>query len=215
MLGVKLPLLRKLAAGISRGDWRAFLASYEGVAEEERFFEELMIRGMVINCARMELDERLERVKEFVPGIDNWAVCDSFCTGAKWVGRVKAPVWEFLQPYLRSGKTFGIRYGVIMLLAHFLDAEYISRVLAALDTIACVRRGQDASEPEHLYYVEMAVAWCLATAAAKCNGETLAYLQHSSLTGSVLKKTAQKMRDSYRISPEDKIFITELIKKEY
>lgn len=213
MLGVKLPLLRKLAAEIARGDWRAFLDSYEEVAGEECLFEELMIRGMVINRAQMELDERLERVKEFVPGIDNWSVCDSFCTGAKWVSRVKAPVWEFLQPYLSSRQAFEIRYGVIMLLAHFLDAEYISGVLAALDAIACVRRGHDAPEPEHLYYVEMAVAWCLATAAAKCNRETLAYLQHSSLSGSVLKKTAQKMRDSYRISPEDKIFITELIRQ--
>lgn len=213
MLGVKLPLLRKLAAEIARGDWREFLDSYEGIAEEGLFFEELMIRGMVINRARMELDERFERIKEFVPRIDNWSVCDSFCCGAKWVNRAKDPVWEFLQPYLRSGKEFEIRYGVIMLLAHFLDTEYISGVLAALDNIACVRRGGDVSGLEHVYYVEMAVAWCIATAAAKCNGETLAYLKDSSLNGSVLKKTAQKMRDSYRISPEDKMFITELIKQ--
>lgn len=211
MLGVKLPLLRKLAAEIAGGNWREFLDSYEGITEEELFFEEVMVRGMVINAAGMDMEERLKRVEEFIPGIDNWSVCDSFCCGAKWVSRAKGPVWDFLQRYLKSGKEFEIRYGVIMLLAHYLDTEYIPGVLAALDDIACIRRGYDASVPEHVYYVEMAVAWCLATAAVKCNEETLAYLKNSSLTGSVLKKTAQKMRDSYRISPEDKIFITELI----
>ena len=43
ILGVRLPILRKLAKKIIRGDWRAYLAS-----AQDQSFEEIMLQGMVI-----------------------------------------------------------------------------------------------------------------------------------------------------------------------
>ena len=40
ILGVRLPILRKLAKKIIRGDWRAYLAS-----AQDQSFEEIMLQG--------------------------------------------------------------------------------------------------------------------------------------------------------------------------
>lgn len=209
MLGVKIPLLRKLAREVAKGDWRSFLQAYEGPGEG-LYYEEIMLQGMVIACAKMELEERLERVRRFVPLIDNWAVCDIFCGDSKWAEKAPGEAWELVRSYLASDRVFEIRFGVIMMLSHFLTAAYIGKVLIALDGIPRAR--EEGGNGEN-YYVEMAVAWCLATAAAKFRDETFAYFEKTNLSGTVLKKTAQKMRDSYRISSEDKARVTRLITK--
>ena len=73
MLGIRIPLLRKIARRIARGDWRAFLDSLE-----VRYFEERLIEGLVIGYAACPIEEKLERVARFVPRIDNWAVSVCF-----------------------------------------------------------------------------------------------------------------------------------------
>lgn len=190
------------------------------------FFEEVMIIGMVIDLINVEPVRRLSLVEQFVPLIDNWAVCDVFCGGAKWVGEPgrgpkscnKVPLeqmWEFLQRYLfpdmrechiqseSAGKNlqrkcsganpqgsmeFEIRFGVVMLMSYFLTEEYIGKVLLQMEK---VRKGD--------YYVDMAVAWCLATARAKFDERTQEFVRNATLTPSVIKKYEQKVRDSLRV----------------
>ncbi len=196
------------------------------------FFEEVMIIGMVIDLINVEPVRRLSLVEQFVPLIDNWAVCDVFCGGAKWVGEPgrgpkscnKVPLeqmWEFLQRYLfpdmrechlqgeSAGKNlqrkcsganpqgsmeFEIRFGVVMLMSYFLTEEYIERVLLQMEK---VRKGD--------YYVDMAVAWCLATARAKFDERTQEFVRNATLTPSVIKKYEQKVRDSLRVKKGTKL----------
>ena len=232
MLGVKVPKMRSIAREIADGDWEEFLGRYGfGIAGDgcvlERcrtiFFEEVMIIGMVIDLINVPPSVRLALVAQFVPLIDNWAVCDVFCGGAKWVGEPgrgpkacnRVPleqVWEFLQRYLfpdveechpqveSSGtghrreyggenpqgcSEFEIRFGVVMLMSYFLVPEYIGKVFEVLSR---VRKGD--------YYVDMAVAWCLATARAKFDAQTQAFVAGAGLPAGVLKKYEQKVRDS-------------------
>ncbi|MBQ8646430.1 MAG: DNA alkylation repair protein [Bacteroidales bacterium] len=170
------------------------------------FFEEVMIIGMVIDLINVEPARRLVLVEQFVPLIDNWAVCDVFCGGAKWVGEPgrgpkscnKVPLkrmWEFLQRYLQSSSEFEIRFGVVMLMSYFLTEEYIGRVLLQMEE---VRKGD--------YYVDMAVAWCLATARAKFDERTQEFVRNACLTPSVIKKYEQKVRDSLRVRGSKKQF---------
>ena len=97
------------------------------------FFEEVMIIGMVIDLVNIGPELRLQLVGQFVPLIDNWAVCDVFCGGAKWVGEPgrgpkscnRVPlktVWGFLQQYLGSNNEFEIRFGVVMLMARIVPS---------------------------------------------------------------------------------------------
>lgn len=210
MLGVKVPKMRGVAREIvAGGSWREFLAGYgfvpQGSAKEVGnicrgvFFEEIMIIGMVINLANMQQGERLALVDLFVPLIDNWAVCDVFCGGAKWVGEQgKGPrgrnnvppekMWEFLQKYLSGRKEFEIRFGVVMLMCRFLNEKYLPRVFEVLKSVEF-----------GAYYVDMAVAWCLASARAKFDVPVQDFVAGAGLPAGVVKKYEQKVRDSLRM----------------
>lgn len=110
VVGVRLPQLRRLAREIARGDDRqAYLGKEDGGC-----FEERMLRGMVIGYMRCTPVEKLEHVARFVPQIDNWAVCDSFC----WTLRreERAPMWQFIQPYFRSPSEYDVRFAAVMAL---------------------------------------------------------------------------------------------------
>ena len=221
MLGVKVPKMRGIAKEIvAGGSWREFLAGYgfyalqggetdgkQGWETGETvkricsgvFFEEIMIIGMVINLANMPQGERLELVELFVPLIDNWAVCDVFCGGTKWVagpgkgprGRNNVPLeemWGFLQKYLSGREEFEIRFGVVMLMCRFLNEKYLPRVFEVLKRVEF-----------GAYYVDMAVAWCLATARAKFDVPVLEFVAGAGLPAGVVKKYEQKVRDSLRM----------------
>lgn len=75
ILGVRVPALRKLAKEIVRGDWEAFL-----LENDREWYEKDMLQGLVIGCAPMDYEKRLARIREFIPRINNWAVCDVFCS---------------------------------------------------------------------------------------------------------------------------------------
>ena len=79
ILGVRMPELRKLAKGIAKGDWRTYLQT-----ANDEYFEEVMLQGLVIGYVKADVEEHLMYVAKFVPKIDNWSVCDSFCSGLKF-----------------------------------------------------------------------------------------------------------------------------------
>lgn len=106
VLGIRLPVLRKIARQIAAGDWRTYLAE-----AEDFYFEERMLQGLVIGCARCTPAEKLEHVARFVPKINNWAVCDCFCWRLKAAER--QPMWEFIQPYFRSEAEYDVRFAVV------------------------------------------------------------------------------------------------------
>lgn len=183
ILGVRLPELRRLAKQIARGDWRSYLA--EAPSE---YFEEIMLQGMVIGYAKAGIEERLDWAASFIPRINSWSVCDSFCSGLKCAGDYKERVWDFLQPYLSSRREYEIRFAVVMLLTYYVEEEYIDRILLLLDKIR-----------HEGYYVKMAVAWAISICYVKLPEPTLAYLQNNSLDDFTYRKALQKITESYRV----------------
>jgi len=191
ILGVRLPALRKLAKSIARGDlgdWRAFLGQ-----TDTRYFEETMLQGLVIGYAKADLEEKLRHAAAFVPRIDNWSVCDSFCTGLKFAEEHKQRVWEFLQPYLASDREYEIRFGVVMLLNYFADDKYLDRVLQRFDRIK-----------HEGYYVKMAVAWAVSACYVHNPERTMAYLKDNALDDFTYNKALQKIIESLRVDAETK-----------
>lgn len=188
VLGVRLPALRKLAKQIANGDWRAYLTH-----ADSEFFEETMLQGMVIGCARTDIEELLHYTADFVPKIDNWSVCDSFCSGLKFTKTNMERVWGFIQPYLLSDKEYELRFGVVMLLCYYVEDNYIDSVLQLLDQIK-----------HEAYYVKMAVAWAISICYIKFPAPTMIYLQHNTLDNDTYNKALQKIVESLRIDPETK-----------
>ncbi|MFF2017432.1 DNA alkylation repair protein [Paenibacillus sp. NPDC058177] len=195
ILGVRLPELRKLAKGIARGEWRAYLEQ-----ADSEYFEEIMLLGMVIGYAssikNADIEEILKYIAAFVPKIDNWSVCDSFCIGLKFTSRHRDRVWDFLQTYLASDQEYEIRFAVVMLLNFYVEADDMDRVLAKLDVIK-----------HEGYYVKMAVAWALSVCYVKHPERVMKYLKHNLLDDFTFNKTLQKITESYRVSSEDKQII--------
>lgn len=186
MLGVRLPALRALAKEIARSDgWADYLA-----AAPRDYFEEIMLRGMIIGAVRISPEERISRIQAFIPEIDSWSICDSFCVGLKFTARNRETVFSFVRPYCGSKKEFEARFGYVMLLDFFLTEEYIDAVLSLVSSF---------SHPA--YYAKMAVAWLLATALAKFPSQAMHCLKTAPLDDFTYRKTIQKALESFRVSP--------------
>ncbi|WP_339204787.1 DNA alkylation repair protein [Paenibacillus sp. FSL K6-3182] len=199
VLGVRLPKLRQLAKSIASDDWRTYLKD-----ADSEYFEEVMLQGMVIGYAQADITERLNIVAEFVPKIDNWSVCDSFCNGLKFTTDNKSAVWDFIQPYLVCDKEYEIRFGVVMLLGYYIEETYIERLLQLLD-----------QTKRETYYVKMAVAWALSICYIKQPEATMNYLKSgaNSLDEFTYNKALQKIIESYRVDQETKIIIRGMKRK--
>jgi len=191
LLGVRLPYLREIAKEISKEDWREYL---NGAQDE--YYEEIMLQGLVIGYVKAPPEEILSLIARFVPKINNWGVCDSFCTGLKLAKKHPCMVWDFILPYLKSEKEFEIRFAVIMMLAHFITDEYIDVVLPCLDQVR-----------HDGYYVKMGVAWAVSVCYVKYPEKTMAYLKDSNLDDFTFNKSLQKILESYRVDQEAKAVI--------
>lgn len=197
VLGVRLPLLRSYAKELAKGDWQAYLKE-----AEDTCMEETVLQGMTLGYVKSDFAGIRPYLDAFVPKIKNWSVCDSTCAGLKIAGKEPETVWEYLQPYLHSEEEFYIRFGVIMLLDHFITEDYIDRVLQEMDKIHF-----DA------YYVKMAVAWNLSVCFVKFRDKTLAFLKQNHLDDWTHNKTIQKIRESRRVTAEDKELLQKLKRK--
>jgi len=197
IIGVRLPLLRNLAKEIAKGDWREYLKSAQG-----DYNEEIMLQGIVIGYAKSDISEMLKHIQHFIPKINNWAVCDSFCNGLKYTKKNMNTVWEFINPYLNSKKEFEIRFGIIMLIGYYINGEYIDRVLQLLDKVK-----------HEGYYVKMAVAWAVSICYVKFPEKTMGYLKNNSLDNFTYNKALQKIIESLRVDKETKIIIKGMKRK--
>ena len=187
-LGVRIPALRKIASRLVREDWRAYLK-----AASDETFEEIMLQGIVIGKADMDFSERLSWVEWFLPKIDNWAVCDSFCSGLKVKKEQQQEMWEFLEKCLNQERTYVIRFGVVMLLDHFKQEEWLWKALELLDHI----RQED-------YYVKMAVAWAVSAYYVCFPEQIMSYLLQNHLDDFTFNKALQKITESRKVEEEEK-----------
>lgn len=197
ILGVRLPMLRKIAKQIVKEDWRTYLNT-----SSCEYYEEIMLQGMVIGYAKADIEEILNYVTEFVPKIDNWSVCDSFCTGLKITKENKERVWEYLQPYFLSAQEFDVRFGVVMLLIYYIEKDYLHQVLNILDHIK-----QDG------YYVKMATAWAISICYIKLPESTFLFLNKNHLDDFTYNKALQKITESLTIDKETKSVIRRMKRK--
>ncbi|MBH1941170.1 DNA alkylation repair protein [Mobilitalea sibirica] len=197
ILGVRLPLLRKMAAKIAKEDYKFYLK----YAEDETF-EEVMLQGMVIGSCKAGIEEVLNMAADFIPKINNWSVCDSFCNGLKITKKHRERVWDFLQPYLRSDQEYDIRFGVVMLLHYYVLPEYTDKVFMHFNHI------------KHSgYYVKMAIAWAISVYFVLLPEKTKKYLLNNDLDDFTYNKALQKITESLRVDKETKAWVRGMKRK--
>lgn len=198
IVGVRIPVLRNYAKELVKKDFRSYLKTIS-----DEYYEEIMIKGMIIGLAKMEVEERINYINKFVPKIDNWAICDTFCAGLKFTNKNKELVWKFIKKYENSKKEFELRFLIVMLLDYYITDEYIEEVIRMLDKIK-----------HEGYYVKMAISWAISEAYVKYPKTTMKYLKNNTLDNFTYNKAIQKIIESYRVSEEDKNILRKMKKRE-
>lgn len=189
IIGVRVPILRNYAKELVREHQTEELLKQI----DNQYYEEIMLQGMVIGLAKEDFESLQKQIEEFVPKIDNWAICDVFCAGLKVTKKHKEEMWNLIQKYLTSDKEFEIRFGVVMILDYYIEKEYLGKAFQIFDTITSQE-----------YYVQMAVAWAISICLIKFYEETIKYLENSNLDKFTYNKALQKAIESYRITDKQK-----------
>ena len=192
-IGVRVPLLRTFARSFAKED----AASQRFLSHlPHSYYEEDMLHGMLISLVK-DYDRCLDLTDRFLPYVDNWAVCDTL--SPKVFAKHKAQLLENILRWSSSSHTYTCRFGLRMLMTHFLDDSFSADFL---EIPAAIRSEE--------YYVKMMVAWFFATALAKQWEATLPYLENRQLDPWTHRKTIQKAIESYRIPPERKDYLRTL-----
>lgn len=187
IIGVRIPQLRKIAKCLDNDDF-----GWD-------YYEEIMLHGFYIGYKKLDLAQRLKMLEEFIPKIDNWAVCDCVCSTLKFVKKNQAEFLDFLQKYMYSDKEYDVRFAVITLMDYYLDDEYIDYTLNYLKNIR-----------SEYYYVNMGAAWAFCTAFSKYKDKVLPLLENRQLSSEIHNMTISKIRDSYRVDKETKEYLKTL-----
>lgn len=191
ILGVRVPLLRALANSLYREhpeECRAFLQQCPHVYLEENGLHALLV------CEMRDMEEALATTERFLPFISDWATCDIF--SPKVFAKHPAQLLQRIPVWIKSEHTYTVRFGVGMLMQHFLGADFRPEYP---DWVAGVKHSD--------YYVQMMVAWYFATALAKQQEASLPYIEAYRLEPWTHNKTIQKAIESRRIAPELKDYL--------
>ncbi len=158
-----------------------------------------MVARFVICELKDDIDVVLEHVEAFIQRIDNWSVCDSFCTHLKITRQHQARMWEFITSYVSSNRAYDVRFAVVMMLTYYVEPDYLDSLFNYSNEI----KHDD-------YYVKMAIAWAISICFIKYPAETMAYLNHNELDDFTFNKSLQKIRESTRVDMNTKVRIAQL-----
>ncbi|MBQ9950845.1 MAG: DNA alkylation repair protein [Clostridia bacterium] len=197
-IGVRMPALRKIAKEIMKDDPSAFLdASLTSPIHEIR-----LLHAMILAKEDTPDTKKTDRLRAFVPTIDNWAVCDLLCNDLKPSDSLSDALLPLLEEYARSDREFEVRFALVMLMLWFRDKAHIGRTFAVYSAFR-----------HEGYYAKMGAAWGLSYLYIDYPAETVALLKSGTLDCFTHNKAIQKMIESYRISADDKACLRALRRK--
>ncbi len=195
VIGVRMPAVRKLAKEFFKEEEHyAFMK-----ALPHEYYDENLIHAQLIAQIK-DYEECVKELEKFLPFVDNWAVCDTM--SPKVFKKHRPQLIEKIREWSSSEDTYTCRFGIGMLMAHFLDDDFLEEYLEI-----------PASVHSEEYYVNMMLAWYFATALAKQWDAAVIYLTEERLDRWVHNKTIQKAVESYRITDEQKTFLRTLRRK--
>ncbi|MBO4832232.1 MAG: DNA alkylation repair protein [Oscillospiraceae bacterium] len=186
VIGVRTPDLRKLAKQMSkREDVAVFLNDLP-----HRYFDENQLHAFIVSEIK-DYGQCIAETERFLPYVDNWATCDQM--SPKVFGKHRKELLERIGKWIRSGETYTVRFGIGMLMEHFLDGDYDP---GYPEMVAGIRSGE--------YYVNMMTAWYFATALAKQYETVIPFIEERRLDTWTHNKAIQKALESCRVTPERK-----------
>lgn len=194
VIGVRVPELRKYSKKL----FRTQPESVEIFMKElpHTYYEENNVHAFCIEQIK-DYEECIKKLDVFLPYVDNWATCDMM---APKVFKKHLPeLMEKIRQWLSSEDIYTIRFAIGMLMKYYLEEEFQPEYPALVAQV----QSQE-------YYVRMMIAWYFATALAKQYEVILPYIEENRLEMWTHNKTIQKAVESYRITPQQKMYLKTL-----
>ena len=180
IIGIRTPILRKFAKEFGKTEESELFLK----VLPHQYYEENNLHGLLIEQIR-DYDKCLEELERFLPFIDNWATCDLLA-----LHMMKKHRDIFIREVFRwieSDQPYTIRFGISMLMRHYLDEEFKTEYP---EKVAAIRSEE--------YYVNMMRAWYFSTALAKQYENVLPFLEKRQMDVWTHTKTIQKAIESYQ-----------------
>ncbi len=192
VIGVRTPELRKLAKEYARTQQaEEFLKILP-----HRYFEENNLHGFLIETIR-DYDSAIGALEAFLPYIDNWATCDLM--SPKVFKKHLPQLYEKIKVWMQSGRTYTVRFGIGMLMSHYLDDAFRPEMP---ELVAAIHSEE--------YYINMMIAWYFATALVKRPDAVMPFIEERRMEKWTHNKAIQKAIESYRISDDTKAYLRTL-----
>lgn len=192
IIGVRTPQLKKLAKELVKsGEFESYFKKLP-----HKFFEENQLHALAISEIK-DFEICIKELEKFLPYVDNWATCDQLLPAV--FKKNKQKLLPYINRWIKSEKPYVIRFGIGMLMRHFLDEDFN---LQYPEQVAQVRSEE--------YYVNMMIAWYFATALAKQYESVLPYIEGKKLDKWTHNKAIQKSVESYRVADEHKEYLKTL-----
>lgn len=196
IIGIRFPILHDLSKKISKGNYQTFLKY-----NTHYYYEEILLHGLTLGYSKIDFQELQKELDAFLPYNTNWAINDTVCASLKQFKKHQEEGFHWILEKLKSKNPWDIRFGLILLLDHYINDQYIEIILAL-----CCKEYID-----H-YYVNMAIAWLLSFCYIKYPDKTIKILEEKKLSKWIQNKSISKIRDSYRVSKHEKDYLKTLIK---
>jgi len=193
-LGVRLPVLRKIAARIAKNSPDEFIRM-----DKKNIYELVMLEGLVLSRLNRSFVQLLPLTESFLGKVDNWAQVDSTVCKFKRIKREKEDVLAVVEKWLGSDNEFVVRAALVILMTHFIYEQYLGTVFELAQSVS-----------HSGYYAYMANAWLISVCMAKYPQETIGFFREDSLDNKTHNKAIQKSRESFRVSNVDKKIISKL-----
>lgn len=193
VIGIRIPIMREIAKEIYKGNYSEFLSLIEA-----NYYEEITIYGFIVGNIK-ELDTSVYYLDKYKNMINNWASCDTFCASYKIVKKNKDYFFNYINENISSNNLWIRRLCFVLLLDYYVEEDYIDDIFMLCDKY----NTKD-------YYVQMAVAWLISVCFVKYRDKTINYIKNNKLDNFTHNKSIQKIKESLRVSKEDKILVDKL-----
>lgn len=193
IIGVRTPALRAYAKTLAKRE-----EAYEFLQElPHEYYEEYNLHGALLSLLYKDVEEYLTELEKLLPYVDNWATCDMM--GPKLFKKNLPLVYRYVKKWLASKETYTVRFGIVTLLAYFLEDAFDEEMLKLVAEITSDE-----------YYIKMAVAWYFSMALVKQYDATIPYIERRILPDWTHNKAIQKAIESYQIGSETKAYLRTL-----
>lgn len=186
--GVRVPDVRKLAKSIKTRDEILTLLHLP-----DPYYEEVLAAGLAIGALKESILDKEDLIREYISKIDNWALCDTFCSSLKSAKKERKEAFSFINEMLKSSKTFEVRFALVLLNSYYVQPDYMDFILKTIEEI----RSEE-------YYINMAAAWLFSTCYIADPKKGWNWLTENKADDWIVNKGIQKCLESYRIDALEK-----------